>query len=123
MQRSDFRKHSNVRLGARLSTTRQAGQCRLPSGTVRFLTSGSARSDAQFHPVSVMRYDRFRPLTSGFIPDVAPSTGIEPVACRLGGDRSIQLSYEGVAGARGEQVCQRRRDLIVDDGSAIRAGR
>jgi len=28
-----------------------------------------------------------------------------------------------VAGARGEQVCQRRRDLIVDDGSAIRAGR
>ena len=32
---------------------------------------------------------------------VAPSTGIEPVACRLGGDRSIRLSYEGRATSLG----------------------
>lgn len=28
-------------------------------------------------------------------PIIAPSAGIEPAAYRLGGDRSIQLSYEG----------------------------
>ncbi len=27
---------------------------------------------------------------------MVPSTGVEPVACCLGGSRSIHLSYEGV---------------------------
>jgi hypothetical protein len=30
----------------------------------------------------------------------APSAGIEPATCRLGGDRSIQLSYESEAGTK-----------------------
>lgn len=29
--------------------------------------------------------------------EMASSTGIEPVACSLGGSRSIQLSYEDVS--------------------------
>ena len=36
--------------------------------------------------------------------DWAPSAGIEPAAYRLGGGRSIRLSYEGEGGALPEAV-------------------
>ena len=56
---------------------------------------------------------------------VAPSTGIEPVACRLGGDRSIQLSYEGEGRGRRERWenthPRRQQHPIVDGGSRIQA--
>lgn len=50
------------------------------------------------------RTERERVVSSNNSPEV-PSAGIEPTAYRLGGGRSIRLSYEGACGSVGRAVC------------------
>ena len=92
---SALRERVGDRLPAQLLPARSATERRLERHRSSVRSSRASGSGWPLRPSRVSSPTSRCSLVPGTNEHVAPSTGIEPVACRLGGDRSIQLSYEG----------------------------